>query len=269
MVVENATVMINETINQTVQPALPGPLDYAINTAAPRIADLVLAPLEHPEMLWTLIPMITALILMQLYFGRNKDEALGWNTAFGNSVALIFISASLLRSVYIASGDISIKGFLSASIYFNDLRIIIILLLFMYGILLSLISFFHWLPERLAFFIMNGISINVTAYVVIVMVNSRNIPFDKDTLIAGIVIFVLVYAVAIVLRSFIPQSRRSRLHRLESMKYILDADIRLFKEKARTARSDFRKDRLNERVRRLEDKADILSKRIDDVKKGL
>jgi hypothetical protein len=269
LALDNATLLVNESVNQTVQTTMPGPIDYALNTAVPRIADLLLAPVEHPDMLWTLGPMIIALILMQLYFGRNKDEALGWNTAFGNSVALIFISASLLRGVYISSGDISIKGFLMASIYFNDLRIIIILLLFMYGILLATISFFHWFPEKLAFFIMNGISINITAYVVIVLVISENIPLDKHTLLAGVVIFILVYAASIILKSFIPQSTRSKMHRLESSKYIIEANIRLFKEEAKTAKSDYRKERLNTRVQDLQDKADDISKRIEDLKRKL
>ncbi|MBN1544237.1 hypothetical protein JW898_02120 [Candidatus Woesearchaeota archaeon] len=268
MVVENATVLINETLNQTVQPALPAPIDYAIHTAAPRISELILAPLNSPEMLWTLAPMMIALVLMQIYFGRNKDKALGWNTAFGNSIALIFISVSLLRSVYISSGDISIKGFLHAAVAFNDLRIIIIVLLAMYSILLSMISFFHWLPERLAFFMMNSIPINVTAYVVIVLVNS-DIPLDRHTLFAGVVIFLVVYAVAMIFRSIIPQSLESRVHLLESRKHMLDSNAKRFRDLARLAGGSHRRDRLESRSVRFQKRSDEIDERIKALKREL
>ena len=42
------------------------PLAYAQNELLPRIYDLFIAPSEHPEMLWTLGPMLVALVLMQL-----------------------------------------------------------------------------------------------------------------------------------------------------------------------------------------------------------
>ena len=267
MAIENATLLVNETINQTTTTiSLPAPLDYALHTLFPRIADLLLAPAEHPEMLWTLAPMMIALVLMQIYFGRNKDEALGWNTAFGNSIALIFISSSLLRQLYILSGDIEVLGFINAAIAFHEPKIILIILLFSYGILLAMISFFHWIPEGLAFFMMNGISINSAAYVVIVLVNSNNIPLDYHTLLAGVVIFLLLSVISIIIRTAIPQSRLSRIHKLEQLKNIIDAQSREVNRRAKATKIDFLRARLEKKADSLQDKANYISKKIDVLK---
>lgn len=267
MALENATIIVNESVNQTTTAVqLPGPIDYFLHTAVPRIADLFLAPAEHPEMLWTLAPMIIALVLMQLYFGRNKDEALGWNTAFGNSIALIFISASLLRQLFIMSAEADFITFIQSAIAFNEMKILVILFLFAYGLLLALISFFHWLPEGLAFFIMNGISINSTAYVVIVLVNSNNIPLDRHTLFAGVVIFVIVLVISIILRTLIPQSKISKIHKFERMKQIIDAQSREVNRRAQATKIDFLRDRLEQKADKLQAKADLISKKIKDLK---
>lgn len=267
MAIENVTVILNESLNQTVNAtSLPVPIDYALNTAFPRIRDLILAPAEHPEMLWTLAPMIIALILMQVYFGRNKDESLGWNTAFGNSIALIFISASLLHQLFLLSGEYSIMEFVKASIAFHEPKVAIILLLFMYGIFLSLISFFHWIPEWLAFFMMSGVSINSAAYVVIVIVNSGNIALDAHTVAAGVVIFLLVYVVSVILRSVIPQSRLSKMHRLERLLSIIDAQAHEVKRRAKATKMDFLRSRLEKKAERLQSKANRVSEMIEELK---
>ena len=39
-------------------------------------------------------------LIMTLYFGRHRDEELGWNTAFGNSLTLLFVSIDLFRYIY-------------------------------------------------------------------------------------------------------------------------------------------------------------------------
>jgi len=266
MAVENATLLANETLNQTsTVVSLPAPLEYALEVGAPRIKDLLLAPAQHPDMLWTLAPMLIALVLMQIYFGRNKEETLGWNTAFGNSIALIFISASLLRQLYILSGDIEVVGFLNAALAFHEPKVLIIVFLFGYGLFLALLSFFHWIPEKIAFFLMSGIAINSTAYVVIVLVNSDNIPLDTHTLAAGVVVFLLVYAVSVILRSVIPQSRLSRIRRLQRLRAMLDAQEDLVRNRARNTRIDFLRSRLEEKQAKLHVRSAAVSSKIKEL----
>jgi len=263
--VENITLVLNESLARNA--TMSAPFDYALNTVVPRVKELILAPAEHPDMLWTLAPMIIALVLMQMYFGRNKDEALGWNTAFGNSIALIFISSSLLRQLYIMSGTGRVEDFLMSALLFNEPKFLIIALLFLYGVLLSTISFFHWLPEKLAFFMMSGVPINATAYVVIVLVNSDNILLDRHTLSAGVVILVLVYVLSVLLKTIVPQSVASKINRLEKRKAIVERSEQSAKDKAEKAKLQLRRKYLEWEVKRLNEKAKELSERIGRLRK--
>ena len=268
LAIENVTILLNESLNQTVnQTAISSSVDYVQNTLFPRVLDLLVAPANNPDMIWTLAPLLIALILMQMYFGRNKDEALGWNTAFGNSIALIFISVSLLRGAFIMSGRSTIKEFMLLDVTPSDLKILIISMLFIYGIMLSLLSFFHWVPEKIAFFIMNTISINVTAYVGIVLVHSENIPLNWHTILAGMVIFVLVYLIGTVLKVFIPTSRKSRIKIIERKQFLLQEKIIFFEIKAKKEVDEDRKKKINEKVKKYKAKADELNRQLMMVKK--
>jgi hypothetical protein len=259
-------ILLNESINRTVAQPESNPIIYIRDTLFPRISDLITAPADNPDMIWTLAPMLIALTLMQIYFGRNKDEALGWNTAFGNSIALIFISISLLRSVFIEEGGGSISEFVFTGIHLNDIRILIIGAVFLYGIFLSMLSFFHWLPEKLAFFIMNGISINVTAYVGIVLVNAINIPLDRHTLFTGLTMFVIVYSISMIVRSFIPASRMSKIHLLERKRYIMQQKEKHFHHMSMKAHSDWRKKHLEAKAGKCQREAAKLAADINSLK---
>ncbi|MBW2996919.1 hypothetical protein KY349_01105 [Candidatus Woesearchaeota archaeon] len=265
MALENATMLANESVNQTVPSLVTNSVDYVQHTLFPRVVDLIVSPAENPEMIWTLAPMIIALVLMQMYFGRNKDEALGWNTAFGNSIALIFISVSLLRGAFIMSGRASMQEFLWFDVSITNLKILIIAVLFIYGILLSLLSFFHWVPEKIAFFVMNGLSINVTAYVAIVLVNSENIPLDWHTIAAGFVIFIAVYLASIVIKSFIPMSKQSRIKILDRKKFLLKEKIHFFEKKHKTEQNDAKRQRFHEKILKYKDKEKDISGAIKEL----
>ena len=64
-------------------------------------AIFILRQILTQEVLWILAPLVITLILMEMYFGRYKEEELGWNTAFGNTLILIFISANLIHHLHI------------------------------------------------------------------------------------------------------------------------------------------------------------------------
>ena len=81
-----------------------GSWTYFHDLVWPRIIEIVTTPIHHKQALWLIVPLLISTLLMQLYFGRNKDEELGWNTAYANSIALIYISMNLLNIIYIQYG---------------------------------------------------------------------------------------------------------------------------------------------------------------------
>jgi len=145
-----------------------------------RLIEIVSAPFSFTQMFWILIPMILAMILMSLYFGRYKKEELGWNTAFGNSLILIFASVDMLRYQYI-------QGILFTFSAQNVLIIAIII----EAVLLTFLTFFHLLPKSWAFSVASGITVNVILLFAIILIYAK-IPLDMTTAVAAMVLAIVV-----------------------------------------------------------------------------
>lgn len=199
-----------ETIIQTIT-------THVAPTLWERLSIIVGAPARYPEMIWILTPMIFTLLLMTFYFGRYRREELGWNTAVGNSLVLIFVSIDLYQRIYpdfnplraflvfwrtLFAGGLGAEGILPG---------IVAGAIFMYAIVLLTADFFHWIPKKIAFFISSGLPINVLAYFGIIFVYSRTaghniLPLDGYSLCAFILLFTALYIFLKFLQLIEPKS---------------------------------------------------------------
>ncbi len=156
-----------------------------------RFVELALAPLRNQEMLWIAVPLAIATLFMTLYFGRNRREELGWNTAFGNTMVFLFVAISLIREMYKQGG--SWDSVLSNSLYFP-----LSLGLAGASVLLMFITYFHLMPKRAAFFLFSAPPINVSVYVAMTIVYADVSP-DLLTVFAGVLLLgVIVVAAKII-----------------------------------------------------------------------
>lgn len=135
----------------------------------------------HPEMLWMIIPVGISMILISYYFGKYKKEELGWNTAFGNSVVMLFACVDLFRYLYNAN----LLGF-------NTYTMLVCVVL-LEGFTLTLLDFLHAMPKSFAFALSSGMTVNTILIFLIIIVYGK-IPMDYITALA-----VAVMALAIVL----------------------------------------------------------------------
>lgn len=155
---------------------------------ASRFGDLFTAPLQHPEMVWAVTPLLVTLVLMTLYFGRYTGEELGWNTAVGNNLVLVFVSIDLLRYIYTNPHVENIVMMGGIPVPTKTLAALVVIF---EAFSIAFADFFHFIPKQVAFLISSPVPVNVTAYVAMVIVYS-DIPFDATTLIAAIILFGLI-----------------------------------------------------------------------------
>ena len=128
--------------------------------------EILNAPLQNMDILWTLIPLFLTVIFIEFYFSRYSREEIGWNTAFGNSLVLIFISVALAKHIY------------ENSLIYDPMKIGVLVSLILFGLILSIIDYYHILPKKIAFKISSAIPINFVAFVAIILVYTSNIPID-------------------------------------------------------------------------------------------
>jgi len=159
-----------------------------------RAVDLLIAPIINTEMIWLVIPLTIVTLLMTFYFGRYSYEELGWNTAVGNSLVLMFVSIDLLRYLFNLSDPGSLNNY-----FMNYTRTLVVLAVAAEGLLLMYTNYLHFIPKRVAFIISSPLPVNLTAYTVMAIVYTE-VPIEWTTVWAAIAIFLALLIVLSTLR---------------------------------------------------------------------
>lgn len=159
-----------------------------------RMFDIIKAPIAQSNMLWILTPMIIVMLLMSFYFGRYKKEELGWNTAFGNSLILIFASVDLLRHLYN-----------TGTLFQFNVQNALVAAIILEGILLTFLNFFHLLPKSFAFGISSSQTVNITIMFVIILIYSR-LPLNYITALACALLATILLLIIKIIQILEPDS---------------------------------------------------------------
>jgi hypothetical protein len=167
-----------------------------VPTVWERLIELISAPALNPQMMWIISPLIITLLLMTFYFGRYTKEELGWNTAIGNSIVLLFVAIDLLRYVFNLSTPGSIINY-----ELHPISTIICLIVMAESLTLMFTSFFKALPKTVTFFLCAPLPVNLQAYLAVVIVYT-NVKLDGFTLVAAIVLFIILYFIIKLLQVF-------------------------------------------------------------------
>ena len=203
-----------------------------IPTVWERITELISAPAVNPQMMWIISPLILTLILMTFYFGRYTKEELGWNTAIGNSIVLLFVAIDLLRYVHNLSTPGSIVNY-----ELHPISTIICLIVLAEAVTLMFTSFFKALPKSITFFLCAPLPVNLQAYLAVVIVYT-NITLDEFTLFAAIVMFVLLYVLIKLLqvfeRLFIKTMRKTSIAELQAEQKVAKEQIKKAEKEEKT-----------------------------------
>ncbi|MBW3002163.1 hypothetical protein KY338_03330 [Candidatus Woesearchaeota archaeon] len=221
-------------------------IEVLIPTVWQRLIELLEAPAVNPSMIWMITPLIVALVLMTFYFGKWTRDELGWNTAVGNSIVLLFVSIDLFRYVFNLSSPGSIINY-----ELHPISTIICIIVAVEAVTLMLTSFFKALPKSITFFICAPLPVNLQAYIAISIVYT-NITLDWFTLLAVIVLFIVLYFFVKLLqfgeRTFIKLARKQSIEELEEEKRLARATIKEAEEEKRELKEQEKKEKVVEKA---------------------
>lgn len=159
-----------------------------------RAVELFSAPVHQPLMWWELGPLLVALVVIELYFGRYKREPVGWNSAVSNALVLVFVGSNLMHYL-----------FLEELLNFSNAQSWIPLGLIAFGLLLVALDFFHALPESIAFGISSVLMLNALALVGVLIVYT-GVPIDSLTLTTAGVLLLVILALFKLIHLFQPSA---------------------------------------------------------------
>lgn len=161
-----------------------------MNIILERVIEIISAPILNPIMFWELIPLIITMIIMELYFGRYKNEDTGWASTVSNSLILFFVGSNLLHYL-----------FLIEIFDINTLRSQLAIGVILLGLIFAIFDFFHILPKTIAFEISSVLPIHTIALISIVLVHTEII-LDTTTMQASILIFTTILILFRILQFF-------------------------------------------------------------------
>ncbi len=159
--------------------------------------EILITPWLSSDGLWAILPLVLILIFINLYFGRNRSEELGWNSAFGNTISLLWVCIILWK--FLLTNHTFVEIFSHPLV--RDFILLGILSLWV--LLLSVLNFFHVLPRKFAFFISSSYSLYILGYIVISFVIG-GVVITKTSLLGAIILFLLLFLISQFLKWIIP-----------------------------------------------------------------
>jgi hypothetical protein len=145
-----------------------------ISTIQQGVEHLFLAPLNYPEIVPTVLPLIVGAVIIELYFGKHPEERLGWNTSVGNAVIWSVISLNLLLTAELSVIERqAVYGFMVA------------------GAFVTYMDFYHKWPPIIAYTVSSAGIVYSLAYILVVMVET-DLAFTQTGIKSAVVFFIAV-----------------------------------------------------------------------------
>lgn len=157
---------------------------YNSQTLSDIMEQFVRAPIENPELLPSILPIVAGAIVIELYFGKHKQESLGWNTSVGN--AIIWVTTGL--NLYMTETLTQPEFYATAG-------------LVGLGLVVGYMDFFHKWSSTVAFLLSSSGIVYTLAYILVIVVKT-DLTLDQHTLKAGAVFFVVTNVAFRVLQGF-------------------------------------------------------------------
>ncbi len=128
------------------------------------------APLEYPEILPTVLPLVLGVVIIELYFGKHDSETLGWNTSVGNAIIWIATGVSLLLTEELVPVE-------QKAVYS----------LIGLGVFVAYMDFYHKWSPSVAFEVSSAGVVYTLAYIIVVVIKT-GMTIDQ-TLLKGAAVF--------------------------------------------------------------------------------
>ncbi|MDY6778267.1 MAG: hypothetical protein SVU32_06365, partial [Candidatus Nanohaloarchaea archaeon] len=133
--------------------------------------EILVFPLNNPEVVPSLIPILVGLVVLEIYFGRHVYEELGWNTALGNATMLVTTALTLIHDLKLWKTPYSNESYVAYTI-------IIV------GLIIVILNFYHIWPKEIAFGVSSALIMYTLAYLTIALTYG-DIFVTEETIVAA------------------------------------------------------------------------------------
>lgn len=136
-------------------------------------------PLDNPDFLPSMMPLVIGLFVIEIYFARWHDEELGWNSAVSNSTLIITTALTLIYQLNLAPDP-------------TGSRTVVAYGILLLGLVYLALNFYHLWPARVAFNVSSSFMVYTLVYLAIVVVQ-EGIPLTEATFAGAVLAFLTIY----------------------------------------------------------------------------
>lgn len=180
------------------------------------LKEILSSPFRDWSIWWLLAPVFVLWILMELYFGKFKKEKLGWNTSLANGISLSWIGVASMRFLFSNKPDPF------------WLRFVVISTIIIYGLVVFFLAFSHRAPGKITYLLASPTPIYYLSTVTVVW-GHGTLTLTWWVLLDLIILYWIILGLFILMRKFIPESKKEIEQGSFETKPSLDSDLRDFK----------------------------------------
>jgi len=155
------------------------------------------APLRDLSIFWLLIPIILFWIIMEVYFGRYKEEKLGWNSALGYGLSMFWIVIISFKTLFENNFDL-----------FSIDKLLFVIAVAAYSVFIIFISFTHRLKEKIFFLFTSPTLVYFLFGIAVLLVNDL-LDITLWVIIDLVILYILILIFETILKKLIPAAPSS------------------------------------------------------------
>lgn len=152
--------------------------------------------LKDGSLWWFLAPIFLLWILLEIYFGKYKKEKLGWNTALGNGITLLWINIESMRYIFSTRPD-------NFWIMFS-----VISLIFAYSLMVIFFAFSHKITDKLEF-LLGAVSPIYFLATISILWSHEALAITWWVLLDLVIIYLIIISIFAIIRKVLPEAEQS------------------------------------------------------------
>lgn len=159
--------------------------------------EIFLAPTRDLSILWLLIPIFLFWFTLEIYFGRYKEEKLGWNSALGYGLSMFWIVIISFRTLFANNFEL-----------FSIDKLLFVIFIALYSCFIIFVSFTHRMKAKIFFLFTSPTLVYFLFGIALLLVNDLlNVTF---WVIVDLVIFYIIILIfELILKKIIPPAPNS------------------------------------------------------------
>jgi predicted neutral ceramidase superfamily lipid hydrolase len=156
--------------------------------------EIFVAPFRDPSIFWLLSPLLLFWFVLEIYFSKYKAEQLGWNSALGNGMTMMWVVVISLKALFTRGTDL-----------FSLDKLLLIIFITLYSFFIIYISFTHKIQKGIFFFLASPTIVYFLSGVALVWVHGL-IKIDMWVMISLIILYLMILLIEFILRKLMPEA---------------------------------------------------------------